>query len=64
MAGQTACGKRWAVILSSYENIDDLSKKHPDCIEKIRLIHAGLVTIGQIIHDSPHVTEMATHGSR
>jgi hypothetical protein len=56
MAGQTACEKRWAMILASYErNIGDLSQKHPDCIEQIRLIHAGLVTIGQLIHDSPPV---------
>jgi hypothetical protein len=55
MAGQTACGKWWAMILASYEkNIDDLSKKFPDCIEQIQLIHAGLVTIGQLIHDPPH----------
>jgi hypothetical protein len=56
MAGQTGCGKRWAMILSSYEkNMDDLSNKSPDCIEQIRLIHAGLVTIGQLIHDSSPV---------
>jgi hypothetical protein len=56
MTGQTACGKRWAVILSSFErNFDDLSKKPPYCIEDIRLIHAGLVTIGQLIQDAPLV---------
>jgi hypothetical protein len=44
------------MILASYEkNIDDLSNKFPDCIEQIRLIHPGIVTIGQLIHDSPPV---------
>jgi hypothetical protein len=38
-------------------NFDDLSTKHPDSMEEIRLIHAGLVTIGQLIHDSPLVNE-------
>jgi hypothetical protein len=56
MAGQTGGGKWWAVILSSFErNLKEVSYKHPNCIEEIWLIHAGLVTIGQLIQDSPRV---------
>jgi hypothetical protein len=50
MVGPTACGKRWAEILASFErNLDDLISKHNDSIEEIRLIHTGLITIGQLI---------------
>jgi hypothetical protein len=53
MTGQTACGKRWAVILSSFViNFDDIVKKQQECTADIRLIHAGLVTIGQFIQDA------------
>jgi hypothetical protein len=54
MAGPTACGKRWAEILPSFErNLGDLASKHPTCIEDIKLIQAGLITVGQLINDSP-----------
>lgn len=54
MAGPTACGKRWGEILASFErNLCDLIAKHPTCIEEIKLIQAGLITIGQLINDSP-----------
>jgi hypothetical protein len=54
MAGPTACGKRWAEILASFErNLGDLVTKHPTCIEEIKLIQAGLITIGQLNKDSP-----------
>jgi hypothetical protein len=39
MAGPTACGKRCAEILASFErNLCDLVSKHPTCIEEIKLI--------------------------
>jgi hypothetical protein len=54
MAGTTACGKRWADILASFErNLGDLVSKHPTCIEEIKLIQVNLITIGQLIND-PH----------
>jgi hypothetical protein len=34
-------------------NLDNLIAKHPDCIEEIRLIQTGLITIGQLINISP-----------
>jgi hypothetical protein len=56
MAGPTACGKPWAEFLASFErNIEDLLAKHQDSIEKIGLIHTGLITIGQLINISPSV---------
>jgi hypothetical protein len=56
MAGPTACGKRWAEILASFErNIEDLLSKHQDSIEEIRQIHTGLITKGQLINISPSV---------
>jgi hypothetical protein len=56
MAGPTACGKRWAEILASFErNIEDLLSKHQYSVEEIRLIHTGLITIGQLINISPIV---------
>jgi hypothetical protein len=54
MAGPTVCGKRWTDILASFErNLGDLVAQHPDFVEEIRMIQAGLVTIGQLIIDSP-----------
>jgi hypothetical protein len=54
MAGPTACGKRWADILASFDrNLGDLVSQHPTCVEEIKLIQAGLITIGQLINDSP-----------
>jgi hypothetical protein len=56
MAEPTACEKWWADILSSFQrNLDDLAGKHPESVEDIRTLHAGLITIGQLIHSSPHV---------
>jgi hypothetical protein len=61
MAGPTACGKRWADILSSFErNLGDLVTLHPACVEEIRLIQAGLITIGQLINDSPRANGNST----
>jgi hypothetical protein len=61
MAGPTACEKRWAEILASFErNLNDLTAKHPDCNEEIRLIQSGLITIGQLIHVSPRVNGNGT----
>jgi hypothetical protein len=31
----------------------EITKNHPDCLEEIRLIQAGLITIGQLINSSP-----------
>jgi hypothetical protein len=54
MAGPTACGKRWAEILASFKrNLGDLVSQNPTCVEEIKLIQAGLITIGQLINDSP-----------
>jgi hypothetical protein len=56
MAWPTACGKRWAEILASFErNLDDLISNHNDSIEEIRLIQTGLITIGKLINISPRV---------
>jgi hypothetical protein len=56
MAGQTACEKWWAETLASFErNMLNLTEKHPECIEDIKLLHAGLLTIRQLIHASPRV---------
>jgi hypothetical protein len=56
MAGPTACEKRWSEILASFQrNLDKLRGEHPECIEDIRLIHSGLIAIGQLIHISPRV---------
>jgi hypothetical protein len=47
---------RWAEIMALFQrNLDNLIEKHPDSIEDIRLLHADLITIGQLIHSSPHV---------
>jgi hypothetical protein len=32
----------------------EITTKHPDCLEEISLIHAGLTTIGQLVSSSPH----------
>jgi hypothetical protein len=56
MAGPTACEKRWSEVLASFQrNLDTLTGQHPECIEDIKLIHAGLITVGQLIHASPRV---------
>jgi hypothetical protein len=56
MVEPTACEKRWARILASFQrNLDDLAEKHPESIEEITTLHAGLITIGQLIHSSPRV---------
>jgi hypothetical protein len=50
----TACGKRWAEILASYQrNLDDLIRKKPESVEDIELLQAGLVTRGELIQSSP-----------
>jgi hypothetical protein len=52
----TACEKRWAEILESFQrNLDDLIRKNPESVEDIKLLQARLVTIGQIIQSSPRV---------
>jgi hypothetical protein len=57
MAGPTACEKRWAEFLASFEtNIEDLLSKHQDSIE-IRLIHAGLITLGKLVNILPSVND-------
>jgi hypothetical protein len=57
MAGPTACERQWAETLSSFErNMVDLTTKHPDCLEEISLIQAGLITIGQLINSSGNGT--------
>jgi hypothetical protein len=54
MAGPTVCGKRWRDILASFErNLGGLVAQNPTCVEEIKLIQAGLITIGQLINDSP-----------
>jgi hypothetical protein len=56
MAEPTACKKRWVGILASFQkNLDDITGKHPESIEDIKILHAGLVTIGQLIHSLPRV---------
>jgi hypothetical protein len=56
MAMPTACEKRWAEILASFQSkLNNLIEKHPNCVEDIKLLHPGLITIGQLIHSSPHV---------
>jgi hypothetical protein len=56
MAEPTACEKRWAEILASFQrNLDDLTGKYPERVEDIKTLHAGLVTIGQLFHSSPRV---------
>jgi hypothetical protein len=56
MVEPTACEKRWAGILASFQiNLDDLREKQPESIENIKTLHAGLITIGQLIHSSPRV---------
>jgi hypothetical protein len=56
MAGPTACKTRWSEILASFQRkIDKLTGEHPECIGDIKLIHYGLITIGQLIHISPRV---------
>jgi hypothetical protein len=53
MAGPTACEKRWSEILASFQmNLDKLTGEHPEYIGDIKLIHSGLITIGQLIHIS------------
>jgi hypothetical protein len=52
----TACEKRWAEILVSFQrNLDDLIRKNPESVEDNKLLQAGLVTIGQLIQSSPRV---------
>jgi hypothetical protein len=56
MVEPTAREKRWAGILASFQrNLDNLAEKHPESIEDIKTLHAGLITIGQLIHSSPCV---------
>jgi hypothetical protein len=56
MEEPTACDKRWAGILASFQrNLDDLTGKNPESVEDIKLLHAALVTIGQLIRTSPRV---------
>jgi hypothetical protein len=56
MAEPTACEKRRAETLASFQrNLDDLNGKHPESSEDIKLLHAGLLTIGQFIKTSPRV---------
>jgi hypothetical protein len=56
MVEPTACENRWAGILTSFQrNLDDLAEKHPESIEDIKTLHAGLIIIGQLIHSSPSV---------
>jgi hypothetical protein len=55
MAGP-ACETRWSEILASFQrNVHKLTEEQPECIEDIRLIHSGLITIGKLIHISPLV---------
>jgi hypothetical protein len=56
MVEPTACEKRWAETLASFQrNLDDLNGKHPDSSEDIKLLHTALLTIGQFIKTSPRV---------
>jgi hypothetical protein len=50
MVEPTAYEKRWAGILASFQrNLDDLTGKNPESVEDIKLLHAGLITIRQLI---------------
>jgi hypothetical protein len=63
MAEPTACEKWWAGILASFQrNLDDLAGKHLESAKNIKTLHAGLITIGQLIHSLPHVNGMARNG--
>jgi hypothetical protein len=54
MEEPTACEKRWEGILASFQNnLNKLTGKHPECVEDIKTLHAGLVTVGQLIQSSP-----------
>jgi hypothetical protein len=56
MAEPTACEKRWAEILASFQRyLDNLTGKNPEFIEDIKVLLAGLLTIGQVIQSSPRV---------
>jgi hypothetical protein len=53
--GGTHClRKAVAGIIASFQNnLEKLTEKHPESVEDIKTIHAGLVTIDQLIHSSP-----------
>jgi hypothetical protein len=61
MVEPSACEKRWAGILASFQrNLDNPTGKIPESVENIKLLHAGLVTIGQLIQFLPHVNGSGT----
>jgi hypothetical protein len=56
MEEPTACEKRWAGIIASFQNnLEKLTEKHPESVKDIKTLHAGLVTISQLIHSTPRV---------
>jgi hypothetical protein len=47
MVEPTACEKQWAGILASFQrNVDDLIGKNSESVEDIKVLQAGLVTVG------------------
>jgi hypothetical protein len=47
---------RWAVIIASFQNnLEKLKEKHPESVEDIKTLHAGIVIIGQLILSSHRV---------
>jgi hypothetical protein len=56
MAWPTLCETRWAQISASFERQHDaLIASHPDCKDEIGLVHSALITVGRLVHVSPHV---------
>jgi hypothetical protein len=52
--GPTQCEARWRAVLVSFdEQHTTLLSNNPDATEEITLIRTGLVTIGQLIQNSP-----------
>jgi hypothetical protein len=61
MAGPTVCQKRWSETLTSFEsNHNELIAEHPDWNKETGLIRNALITIRQLIHNSPSVNGNGT----